>query len=203
MGSTSNYSWPTPEQTDLVKDGWDAIKDLGDAADTTVKAVADGRGLVHIETQTISATPSAVNFNNVFSATYDNYRIILDLEASGSADVLMRLRASGSDASGSNYNFIFTSLITSAAVSSNVNQTSMIVGVLRASHKSSYVVEVSRPFLAEKTRTITNGTRTFDAVQGYIFNGEHQLTTSYDGFSLIASSGTFVSGQISVYGYRK
>ena len=61
MGSTSNYSWPTPEQTDLVKDGWDAIKDLGDAADTTVKAVADGRGLVHIDTQTFSGVAALIS----------------------------------------------------------------------------------------------------------------------------------------------
>ncbi len=41
MPSTSNYGWPTPADTALVRDGADAIRDLGDAIDTTVKANAD------------------------------------------------------------------------------------------------------------------------------------------------------------------
>jgi hypothetical protein len=200
MATTPTYSWPIPDDTDLVKDGAEAIRDLGNAIDTTVSSTT---GLVHIETQTITGTPSGISFNNVFSSAYNNYRIFLDIEGSTNIDARMRLRASGTDASGSNYNFIYTSLTTTAAVSSDVNQTSFILGVLRGSHKSSFTTDISRPFLSEKTRTITNGTRTFDAVQGYIINGEHQLTNSYDGFSLFASSGNFVSGTVSVYGYAK
>jgi hypothetical protein len=39
MATTPNYSWPTPDDTDLVKDGAGAIRDLGDAIDTTVDTV--------------------------------------------------------------------------------------------------------------------------------------------------------------------
>jgi len=38
MATTSNFGWPTPDDTDLVKDGASAIRSLGSAIDTTVAA---------------------------------------------------------------------------------------------------------------------------------------------------------------------
>jgi hypothetical protein len=38
MATTPNYSWPTPDDTDLVRDGAAAIRALGSAVDTTVFA---------------------------------------------------------------------------------------------------------------------------------------------------------------------
>jgi ethanolamine utilization protein EutQ (cupin superfamily) len=40
MATTTNYSWTTPNDTDLVKDGASAIRTLGSAIDTTVYGVA-------------------------------------------------------------------------------------------------------------------------------------------------------------------
>jgi 4-hydroxy-3-methylbut-2-enyl diphosphate reductase IspH len=73
--ATVNNNWPTPVQTDLVKDGWEAIKDLGDAIDTTLGVYADP-GLVLLNTTSFSAVASQ-SVNDVFSATYDNYKIIV------------------------------------------------------------------------------------------------------------------------------
>jgi hypothetical protein len=42
MATTTNYSWATPDDTDLVKDGAAAIRTLGSSADTTVKALSPG-----------------------------------------------------------------------------------------------------------------------------------------------------------------
>ena len=36
MPNTTNNNWPTPADTDLVKNGADAIRDLGNAIDTTL-----------------------------------------------------------------------------------------------------------------------------------------------------------------------
>jgi hypothetical protein len=53
MATTTNYSWTTPDDTDLVKDGASAIRTLGSAIDTTVftnagaavpKSVIDAEG---------------------------------------------------------------------------------------------------------------------------------------------------------------
>lgn len=40
MATTTNYSWTTPDDTDLVKDGASAIRTLGSSIDTTVFGVA-------------------------------------------------------------------------------------------------------------------------------------------------------------------
>jgi len=42
MATTTNYSWTTPDNTDLVKDGAAAIRTLGSSADTTVKNLNPG-----------------------------------------------------------------------------------------------------------------------------------------------------------------
>lgn len=39
MATTTNYSWTTPDDTGLVKDGASAIRTLGSSVDTTVKAL--------------------------------------------------------------------------------------------------------------------------------------------------------------------
>ena len=53
MATTTNYSWTTPDDTALVKDGAAAIRSLGTAIDTTVfnnastaiaKTIVDAKG---------------------------------------------------------------------------------------------------------------------------------------------------------------
>lgn len=39
MATTPNFNWPTPDDTDLVRDGAAAIRNLGDAIDSTVDAI--------------------------------------------------------------------------------------------------------------------------------------------------------------------
>ena len=54
MPTTTNNGWPTPADTDLVKNGADAIRDLGNAIDTTLGVYSPATpGLVLISTTTI------------------------------------------------------------------------------------------------------------------------------------------------------
>lgn len=84
MGTTTNYGWPTPVSSDYVTDGWDAIKDLGDAIDTTLALVrvptgavlpyaADGAnapaGFLYARGQTVSRTTYAALYA-VIGTTY-------------------------------------------------------------------------------------------------------------------------------------
>lgn len=84
MGTTTNYGWPTPVSTDYVTDGWDAIKDLGDAIDTSLALVrvptgavlpfaGDGTnapgGFLYARGQTVSRTTYAALFA-VLGTTY-------------------------------------------------------------------------------------------------------------------------------------
>ena len=41
MATTPNYSWPTPDDTDLASLGASAMRDLGDAIDSTMLTVSN------------------------------------------------------------------------------------------------------------------------------------------------------------------
>lgn len=55
MATTTNYSWTTPDDTDLVKDGALAIRTLGSAIDTTTKNLNPSTTLGDIEYRSSTA----------------------------------------------------------------------------------------------------------------------------------------------------
>jgi hypothetical protein len=60
MATTTNYSWTTPDDTDLVKDGASAIRTLGSSVDTTVKALSPGTTAGDIDYYTTSTAKARV-----------------------------------------------------------------------------------------------------------------------------------------------
>lgn len=73
MATTTNYSWTTPDDTDLVKDGASAIRSLGSAIDSTVftnagnavqKSTIDAKGDLLVGTADNTITRLAVGSNN-------------------------------------------------------------------------------------------------------------------------------------------
>ncbi len=60
MATTTNYSWTTPDDTDLVKDGASAIRTLGSSADTTVKALNPGTTAGDVDYYTSSTAKARV-----------------------------------------------------------------------------------------------------------------------------------------------
>jgi hypothetical protein len=55
MATTTNYSWTTPDDTDLVKDGAAAIRTLGSSIDTTTKALNPSTTLGDVEYRSSTA----------------------------------------------------------------------------------------------------------------------------------------------------
>ena len=73
MATTTNYSWTTPDDTALVKDGAAAIRSLGTAIDTTVfnnasaaiaKTIVDAKGDLIAATAADTVSRLAVGSNN-------------------------------------------------------------------------------------------------------------------------------------------
>jgi hypothetical protein len=73
MATTTNYSWTTPDDTALVKDGAAAIRSLGTAIDTTVfnnasaiiaKTIVDAKGDIIAATAADTVARLAVGSNN-------------------------------------------------------------------------------------------------------------------------------------------
>lgn len=199
MGTTTNNGWPTPVATDLVKDGWEAIKDLGDAIDTTVGTYAPS-GLIHINTTSVSAV-SSQSFNNVFSATYDNYKIIITGVSSSGASMVVRLRAAGSDNSTANsYVRQIIDGNNTTVAGSRATSTSWDMAGIASSLVNAYFIEMVNPFKASATGYVCS---TIRADSGAFFNpsnGTHNQTVSYDGFTILPTA-TF-TGSISIYGYK-
>jgi hypothetical protein len=104
MGTTTYNGWTYPESTDLVKDGATAIQTLADDIDTTLGVYASS-GLTLINTTSFSAV-SSQSFDDVFSATYDNYKIFYRyLKATTTSDAQLRMRVSGADNTSANYKY--------------------------------------------------------------------------------------------------
>lgn len=60
MATTTNYSWTTPDDTDLVKDGAAAIRTLGSSIDTSVKALSPGTTAGDIDYYTTSTAKARI-----------------------------------------------------------------------------------------------------------------------------------------------
>ena len=200
---TPNYSWPVPTSTDLVKDGATAIEALGDAIDATVFALPSA-GLTLINTTSFSGV-SSQSINDVFSATYENYLVVMCFENTADTTNFFRWRVSGTDDSSANYSWVqmtnFSATTTPAgagtnnATSARISATNGINSPVRTTHT------FYRPFATDYSGysgTILAGTTKTNYLQGTTgmgFNG----TTSFTGFSLLPTSGT-ITGFIKVYG---
>jgi len=163
-------------------------------------------GLVKITDNTFSAS-SAVNINNCFSSTYDVYRFHLYLSAASTTALLqIRLRLSGTNATGANYvrQYLYGSSTTVVAGVS-ATDTSWTLGQPDATSAPNcfFAGEIARPALAQATIASIQSAHQ-DASANWIVvnnNYNHTLATAYDGLSLFPASGT-ISGTIRVYGYR-
>lgn len=169
------------------------------AADTNT--YLNNGGLVYI-TGTTGTTTAAINVNNCFSATYDNYRIVI---SNGTADatrsIYLRMRASGTDSTASYYYGARYALFSGAGgadvTGNNVGQ--FLPGTYSTSPKSATTLDICNPFDAVHTTIMGTGSN-FDA--WYSFGGVHQVNTSYDGFTLFPAAGTLTL-TVRVYGYRE
>ena len=208
--TTPNYGWTVPTSTDLVKDGATAIETLGDAIDASMNTALGTKkaGMVLLNTTSFSAV-SSQSVNDVFSATYTNYFILLDMDASDAdAGVNMRMRVSGADNSSSNYRWSNGYAVTDGAASVSAQNGSGLTTVFRVAAISSVSrnfakFDLFNPFTAEETGFLGQFFQKYGANSTTHFSGGiMSVTTSYTGFTLIPTAGT-ITGTVSVYGYNK
>jgi hypothetical protein len=181
-----------------VKDGAQAIEDLGDAIDATVFGLPTG-ALTLIGTTSFTAALT-VTIDNVFTSTYKNYLVILNAAAgSGTfADQALQMRTAGSTNTTSNYSHGVFRVNYSAGTlgAGGTGQTSWPKAGRAENNQpttSNYVFY--NPQVAEKTFVLG---QTVDTEMlrsgGSLFNA----TTQFDGF--IFTVDRAITGTISVYG---
>ena len=142
---------------------------------------------------------SSISLNGVFSADYDNYRIMVRHTGSTSYGFRIRLRASGTDASGNDYRNqqIYTS--GSATVLGAYNASTQ--GEIGPGGTNAVLLgaDIQDPNRSAQTGVVGQSARDGDFSN---FGIVHTLSSAYDGFTLFPSTGT-LTGVVSVYGYRK
>ena len=159
-------------------------------------------GLVLLNTTSFT-TQSSVSVNDVFSATYDNYQIYINITASTTSNAgQLRFRVSGSDNSSSNYeNGVYAvgaySSGTAGSDNSELRNYFGVVG-LHSTVGGQGIVNVQNPFTTNYTKILEHSVGEWMRVGG----GVMTVTTSYTGFTYIQPVGNF-TGTISVYGIKK
>jgi hypothetical protein len=256
MATSPIYSWPEPDNTDLVKNGALAIRTLGDAIDTTMgtmvaKTIIDAKGdliagsaadtalrlavgtngqtlvadsstatglkwaaassgaLTLVSTTTFSAV-SSQSFNNVFSSTYTNYKVMMNFHTSAGGTTSFRFRAAGSDLVAANYSglqYVFTASGAGSAGFAS-SQDSVANLLLNSYNNSSGVptgidMTVYDPMSTSARKNYSANVATSNIYYGLSYGMYYGSTgTAFDGFSLVMNSGT-MTGSVSVYGMSK
>jgi hypothetical protein len=204
----------------LVGTGADAVGRLAVGTDGQLLSAASGEttglkwanpGMTLIKTETFSAVASQ-SFTSVFSATYDSYRIIVNvntLATFGTSNLVIKLRSGSTDNSSSNIaqNGYFLDNSTSTTVSNNRSNGLTASGFYLAYGTliGAYAVaDLINPFATQRTGALTFGIGYLasNEVQTQSAHGLTSVTTSYDGFSIVPTAGT-MTGNVSLYGYNK
>jgi hypothetical protein len=212
MATTTNYGFEIPDDTDLVKDGALAMRDLGQDVDTQLFTALGGDypGLRLLKKQTIGTGVTSIAVTDVFSATYNDYLIQIDGQLASTVDaVQMQLRNAGGNLTDANYNFTGFERAGTGAITNRqaIAATSLRVGTSSGNTTGvgfSIIININNPFLSRWTMWHAHASAA-EPSNGIIYNDaacSYNTTTSTTGFNLFQSSGaTFTGGTIYVYGY--
>jgi hypothetical protein len=141
--------------------------------------------------------------DNVFSADYQNYKIIIKLTA-GSNGLLLFLRtvSGGTPASGSIYSTgrysVGSNSANNAFNENNTLRTEARLGGIGLSIGLGVEVNLYNPFATATTKLTNLSSGRLLSFGGVAWT----VTTSYDGLQILADSGT-ITGTMSVYGIRE
>lgn len=158
-----------------------------------------GGGLTLIKTQTIGSAVSSVTVSDVFSATYDNYRITIG-GGSASTDLILNWTL-GATATGyywSGNGRIFNSTDASATEANSTAWKFQYV----APATLNATVDIFSPFLSDETTFSSQHVQAKTTGQQWQSGGYLNNTTSYTAFTITCSTGTITGGTIRVYGYQ-
>jgi hypothetical protein len=192
--------------------------------DTNRLVIYDGSAWVYIAdtdtppgleliTSTTFTNSNNLLMNGVFSSTYDNYVVNVNLTSVSSATTVFMRLANGTtvDASGIYLYGGFVSYMGSGiltAINSGGATTDWALGVQEGAFgyaNTPMRIEIMQPMLSYRTAIFSSGFQPVNPLPYYRhLGGVTSNTSTYDGFTLIGNNSSFtISATISVYGYRK
>jgi hypothetical protein len=163
-------------------------------------AVGSGTGSADaLGTITFSGA-SSVSLNGVFNSTYKNYQYVILCAPSANSYLQIRLRASGSDNTTSNYDLRDNN--SSGTNYFNQNAWTSIAGTSRTAAYNN-IGQILQPQEAKDTFLYCQNFTTDDAgnLYGQNSNGRFKGTTQFDGITFYPNTGN-IAGTVSIYGYN-
>jgi hypothetical protein len=168
---------------------------------SVVNGTDNGKGTVSF------SAASSVSLNDVFSATYDVYRLVFQGTSAGDGSFNLRLRVSGADSTGNDYWYGGSYIVSNSGTQSALiaeNATSFSLQEW-ANKGLLATVDIAAPFLARVTPITYNVSYNEGTVAGQhrtvMGSGAHEQLTSYTGFTFFSNQN--ITGSVSVYGYNK
>jgi hypothetical protein len=157
-------------------------------------------GLVLVKTQTIGTAVSSVTVSDVFSSTYDNYKITIVGGVGSWSDAAISIQM-GSTTSGYYFSLIYAALGSGSPTNAgSANAANWLYCGNSDTNTINLNCDILGPNLAKKTILTSNYVRSITSGIGGTFNGFLNDTTQYTTFTLSPSSGTLTGGTIRVYG---
>ena len=160
---------------------------------------ASGSGLTLVNTYTLSAAASQT-MDNVFTSTYDNYYMLINVNTTTTDLITLRWRASGADTTTG-----YQTQELGAANTTLFGQrlTTGQIGAGGASERMTITLTITAPNLVQETQALSTCLQNVSgdtSILNYAVN--QSATTQFDGIKILTAAGT-MTGTISVYGYAK
>ena len=155
---------------------------------------------------------ATTNFQSCFTSDYRDYRIVIDsMGASGVGDFYIRLLQGASEVTGATANNYWAYRgITSAGVAGDSSAAANVAWYLGATFPGATtvsgqsIIDITTPQIAAKTMATVQSANLIAGA--YISrNGMCAFDTSavFDGFAVKSLSAATLSGNVTIYGYRK
>jgi hypothetical protein len=165
-------------------------------------------GLVYLTGAAFTTQTSVSLPTNTFTSTYRNYRMEFSLTAvTSDADITVRMRASGTDNTTSNYFAMWSGVNSAGTAASAVSNVASSFNFGESDSTFvpySFAIDILQPQLAAATTilgSLVYYTKTTSQVNGLSgaawFNG----TTQFDSLSVISSVASSITGAYRVYAY--
>jgi len=163
----------------------------------------DGTGVSLSGAKVIFTDERTISVNGVFDSTYDNYLVVIRLRTTSASVMNARLRANGSDASGSDYT------VQELRAGGSVSTQRFLANYFRVGGAHSDVAQNGShayfygPALAQPTAVRSLCIRSDSGARIIDNANTHSLSTSYDGFTIVENGSGMLTGALTIYGLTK
>jgi len=170
----------------------------------TITSTGNPQGLTFIKSVTIGSGVTSVTVTDAFSATFENYKVLTNIEnASANNDVYFRLGGVSTNTYDRTRQLLFVASST-PGYGAETAQTAGWWGVNRTGEGSDTTTEIFRPYIAKPT-TVKSEAFYKDIAGQMQFRLHASIQRgdlSHTSLTLLVSSGTMSGGTIRVYGYN-